>query len=147
MARQAIKKRPLAATVRMTGAVREELERLLFSRYPRKEWATFFVFGVRETNQGAVLTIADVLTPEPGDLNPDIAIVEFREQYTVRAAMFLRTSPLCIGVIHSHPQDVQILPSSLDDDMDSYYREYFSGFSSSSSLFQPDRRQRRTWQL
>jgi molybdopterin/thiamine biosynthesis adenylyltransferase len=135
MARQTIKKRPLGATVRMIGAVREQLETLLFSRYPRKEWATFFVFGVRETNQGAVLTIADVLTPEPGDLNQDIAIVEFREQYTVRAAMFLRTSALCIGVIHSHPQDVQVLPSSLDDDMDSYYREYFSGFSSVPAYF------------
>ena len=135
MARQTVKNRPLAATVRMTGAVREQLETLLFSRYPGKEWATFFVFGVRETTQGAVLTIANLLTPEPGDLNPDIGIVEFREQYSVRAAMFLRTSPLFVGVIHSHPQGVQVLPSALDDDMDGYYREYFSGFSSGPAYF------------
>jgi len=135
MARKALSNPALAATVRMTGAVREQLETLLFSRYPKKEWATFFVFGVRETSRGAVITIADVLVPEPGDLNPDIAIVEFREQYSVRAAMFLRTSALFIGVIHSHPQNVQVLPSSLDDDMDGYYREYFSGFSSVSAYF------------
>src|SRR6267154_943383 len=135
MASKAIKNRAPAATVRMTGLVREQLETLLFSRYPRKEWATFFVFGVREIRQGAVITIADVLRPQPGELNPDIPIVEFREQYSVRAAMFLRTSPLFIGVIHSHPQDVQVMPSSLDDDMDGYYREYFSGFSSIPAYF------------
>lgn len=129
MARETLKNRARAATVRMTGPVREQLETLLFSRYPRKEWATFFVFGVRETNQGAVITITDVLAPQPGDLNPDIAIVEFREHYSVRAALHLRSSALFIGVIHSHPQDVPVLPSSLDDDMDGYYREYFSGFT------------------
>ena len=135
MARKTVVNHAKPAILRMTGAVREQLETLLFSRYPRKEWATFFVFGVRETSQGAVLTMADVVMPKPGDLNPDIGIVEFREQYSVRAAMFLRTSPLFVGVIHSHPQDVQVLPSSLDDDMDGYYREYFSGFSSIPAYF------------
>jgi molybdopterin/thiamine biosynthesis adenylyltransferase len=135
MARKALDNHAMAATVRMTGAVREQLETILFSRYPKKEWATFFVFGMRETSQGAVVTIADVLAPQLGELNPDIAIVEFREQYSVRAAMFLRTSALFIGVIHSHPQDVQVLPSPLDDDMDGYYREYFSGFSSIPAYF------------
>jgi len=111
------------------------MEALLFSRYPRREWATFFSFGVRETADECVITIADVLEPRPGDMNPDIGIVELYEQYSVRAAMFLRSSAIFIGVIHSHPEDVPVLPSSLDDDMDIYYRDYFSGFSEARAYF------------
>jgi molybdopterin/thiamine biosynthesis adenylyltransferase len=135
MARKTITREALPATVRTTGQVREQLEALLFSRYPQKEWATFFVFGVRETEAGAVITISELLPPTPGDLNPNVGFVEFREPYSLRAALFLRTSPLFVGVIHSHPQGVPVLPSTLDDDMDDYYREYFSGFSCAPIYF------------
>src|SRR5690348_14522040 len=135
MVGETLKTRMLPATIRITGQVREQMDALLFSRYPRKEWATFFVFGLRETAKGAVVSIVDIVAPQPGDLNPNIGIVEFREPYSLRAAMFLRSSMLFIGVIHSHPQGVAVQPSSLDDDMDSYYREYFSGFASAPAYF------------
>jgi molybdopterin/thiamine biosynthesis adenylyltransferase len=135
VAREAVEHMTKEAIVRLTGPLREELERLLFSRYPRKEWAVFFRFGIRKTVQGVVITIVDLLLPEHGDLNPHIDIVEFREQYTVKAAMSLRKSKLFVGVIHSHPEAVRTLPSRLDDDMDNYFREYFSGFSKAPVYF------------
>jgi molybdopterin/thiamine biosynthesis adenylyltransferase len=135
MARQTVGKALRSATARVTRELRERLEDLLYSRYPKKEWATFFVFGLRETPEGAVLSFVDLLAPGSGDLNPNIGIVEFHEPYSLRAALFLRSSDLFIGVIHSHPQGVAPLPSTLDDDMDDYYREYFSGFSKSSAYF------------
>ncbi len=143
MVSEAVGKRANPATVRITGELRERLESLLYSRYPRKEWATFFVFGLRETPEGAILNFVDLLAPGEGDLNPDIGIVEFREPYSLRAALFLRSSDLFIGVIHSHPQGVAPMPSPLDDDMDEYYLEYFSGFSKSpaylSLIFSQDK--------
>lgn len=135
MAIKTVSKNALPAQVRITSKVREELENIIFSRYPEKEWATFFVFGVRETSDGSVITIADLLTPNPGDLNPRVSIVEFQESYSVRAAVFQRSSDLFIGVIHSHPKGIGVYPSALDDDMDGYYREYFSGFSKAPVYF------------
>lgn len=131
----ALKTDILHAQLRVTGSVRNELQRLLFSRYPDEEWATFFSFGIRKTESGAVLTIVQLLSPTDGDLNPDVPHVEIQEPYSLRAALHLRNSNLCMGVVHSHPQRFGVSPSVIDDDMDAYYKEYFSGFGKLDCYF------------
>jgi hypothetical protein len=48
------------AVMRITDAVRQRLESLIFSRYPQKEWGTFFLFGTHQTLDGVVITIVDL---------------------------------------------------------------------------------------
>lgn len=117
------------ALLRIAGADREKLERLLFHRYPDKEWGSFFRFGFRRTVWGIVLTFADTLKPELNDLDRASLLVEFRPEYIRRALDSFETSPLGIGVIHSHPQDCVPTPSFADDDMDGYFAAEFENFS------------------
>src|SRR5437879_6172504 len=123
------------AVMRITGAVRERLETLIFSRYPEKEWGTFFLFGTHQTPDGVVMTIVDLIGPKVGDLDSTTAIVRFNEPYSLRAALEKQIRGLCIGVIHSHPQNYVVVPSALDDDMDSYFREYFPAFGKEATYF------------
>src|SRR5258706_16273105 len=99
---QKIKQR---ATLRITGALRERLESLIFSRYPDKEWATYFLFGTHRTPGGIVITVTGLIDPQGDDLDSTTAIVRFTEPYTLRAALEKQKRGLCVGVIHSHPQD------------------------------------------
>src|SRR3984957_16712805 len=87
--------------MRITGAVRRRLGRLIFSRYPDQEWGTFFLFGTHETSQGIVATVVDLIEPKEGELDSTTAIVRFNEPYSLRAALEKETSGLCAGVIHS----------------------------------------------
>jgi hypothetical protein len=119
----------------MTAKVRDRLEALLFSRYPHREWACFFLFGTRLTRDGLFLTIVELLEPSDGDLNPESDIVSFSEPYTLRAALRKQDSGLCVGTIHSHPEGCWPKPNRLDDDMDGYYAEYFPLFGSSVIYF------------
>jgi molybdopterin/thiamine biosynthesis adenylyltransferase len=121
--------------VRLTAEVRCRLESLLFSRYPNREWACFFLFGTRRTRKGLLLTIVELLEPGEGDLDPESDIVSFSEPYTLRAALRKQDSGLSIGTIHSHPEGCWPKPSRLDDDMDGYYAEYFPLFGSSGTYF------------
>jgi molybdopterin/thiamine biosynthesis adenylyltransferase len=123
------------AVMRITGAARERLETLIFSRYPQKEWGTFFLFGTHQTPDGVVITIVDLIEPKPGDLDSRTAIVRFNEPYSLRAALEKQKRGLCVGVIHSHPQGYGVVPSSLDDNMDSYFMEYFPAFGEEAAYF------------
>ncbi|SRR5216683_233131 len=123
------------AVMRITGAVRERLETLIFSRYPEKEWATFFLFGTHQTPDGIVVTIIDLIEPKEGDLDSTTSIVRFNEPYSLRAALEKQKRGLCVGVIHSHPQNYGVFPSALDDDMDSYFKDYFPGFGKEVAYF------------
>lgn len=107
----------------------KRLEELIFRRYPDEEWGTFGRFGWRETPQGIVLTLSSLVEPLPGELDEDTSIVSIREPYTLRMALDAEVQPLAVGVIHSHPKGYRCLPSPTDDDMDTYYAEYFSGFA------------------
>ena len=124
-----------AATVRTTGALRERLESLIFSRYPDKEWATYFLFGTHRQPEGMVITVVDLIEPQRDDLDSTTAIVRFTEPYSLRAALEKQKRGLCVGVIHSHPQDYGVHPSPLDDNMDSYYRDYFPAFGKEAAYF------------
>src|SRR6266404_8633081 len=121
--------------LRITGAVRERLETLIFSRYPEKEWATFVLFGTHQTPDGIVITIIDLIEPKEGDLDSTTSIVRFNEPYSLRAALEKQKRGLCVGVIHSHPQNYGVFPSTLDDDMDSYFKDYFPAFGKKATYF------------
>lgn len=112
--------------LRITDEDREKLEELLFRRYPRAEWGTFFRFGYRITSWGIHLCFVDALEPREGDLDQRSAIVEFNARYILRAQLKLEGCELGIGVVHSHPQGSGTGASSLDDDMDAYFAEEFS---------------------
>src|SRR5262249_13458859 len=89
---------------RITAADRQKLERLLFKRYPHREWGTFFHFGYRQPSWGLHVTYVNAMEPRPYDLKQTSGIVEFEAEYILRAQFALAQTPLAMGVIHSHPQ-------------------------------------------
>ena len=106
----------------------EELQQLVFRRYPNYEWATFARFGWRDTGAALVVTLASIDTPENGDLDEEVGHVAFDEKYTLRMALAAEKHVLAVGVIHSHPENCEPRPSKIDDDMDGYYSQYFADF-------------------
>src|SRR5712691_2576961 len=115
---------------RITQTDRDKLEKILFKRYPNREWGTFFRFGYRITPWGLHIAFVDAIEPRPGDLKWNSAIVEFDPQYILRAQLALDESELGIGVVHSHPQACSTFASSLDDDMDDYFAGEFAMYGS-----------------
>ena len=107
----------------------EELQHLVFRRYPNFEWATFARFGWRDTGDALVVTLASIDTPKNSDLDENVEHVAFDEQYTLRVALAAEKHVLAVGVIHSHPENYAPRPSTVDDDMDGYYSQYFSDFA------------------
>jgi molybdopterin/thiamine biosynthesis adenylyltransferase/proteasome lid subunit RPN8/RPN11 len=105
------------------------LLRLVQRRYPDYEWATFVRLGWRQTASTLVLTLADVDSPQPGDLDDEVGHVAIDEAYTLRTALAADDHAMAIGVVHSHPENCPPEPSSVDDDMDRYYAGYFSDFA------------------
>ena len=124
-----------AAIMRITGAARQHLETLLFTRYPEEEWATFFLFGTHQTPSGMVITVVDILEPHGEDLDSTTSIVRFTEPYSLRAALQKQRCGLCVGVIHSHPENFGVRPSPLDDEMDGYYMDYFPASGNEKAYF------------
>jgi molybdopterin/thiamine biosynthesis adenylyltransferase len=118
-----------AIVVRMAQPDFVTLRDLLFSRYPRKEWATFVRFGWRETADGLVLTLAAIDAPQAGDIDDSVEHVRLLEPYTLRMALASEAHTLAVGVVHSHPKEYWPRPSEIDDDMDGYYAEYFADFA------------------
>jgi hypothetical protein len=111
---------------RITAADREKLQRLLFKRYPYREWGSFFRFGYRLTSWGIHVSFVDAMEPRPGDLKEESGIVEFSAGYILRAQLALAKTKLGMGVIHSHPEDCSTFASSLDNDMDDYFSGEFA---------------------
>jgi hypothetical protein len=114
-----------SAVWRITESAERQLLKLLFCRYPHREWGTFFRFGHRRTPWGLALSFADTLPPGPDDLDRESGIVEFRPEYIRRALRAQESGDIAVGVIHSHPLGSGTSPSWLDDDMDNYYAELF----------------------
>jgi hypothetical protein len=104
------------------------LERHAYQRYPQREWGTFFEFGYRRTSWGLALSYVDGFWPEPRDLDRQVGLTRFVDQYSRRAFHHTAASPLAMGVVHSHPQGCCTYPSSLDDDMDSYFAREFGAY-------------------
>src|SRR4051812_45839208 len=119
---------PKRCILRITAADREKLERLIFQRYPHKEWGTFFRFGFRRTVWGLAATFVSAEPPRPGDLDRSSAITVFRSKYVLRAHRIIENEAVAAGVIHSHPQGAFVSPSRTDDDMDAYFEEEFTRY-------------------
>ena len=77
----------------------QELQQLVFRRYPNYEWATFARFGWRDTGDALVVTLASIDTPENGDLDEEVGHVAFDEKYTLRMALAAEKHVLAVGVI------------------------------------------------
>lgn len=122
-------KSPKRCLLRIQKADREKLERLIFQRYPGKEWGSFFRFGFRRTSWGLAASFVDVERPVPGDLDRASPLTVFRSKYILRAHRIVEGGPLAAGVVHSHPQGFQTFPSPSDDDMDGYYSKEFQLYS------------------
>jgi molybdopterin/thiamine biosynthesis adenylyltransferase len=120
------------ALFRIASPQRNQLERHLFQRYPHREWGTFFSFGYRRTSSTLILSYVDGVWPNPGDLDRQVALTRFRDQYSRRAFQSSAEGPLAIGVVHSHPEGFATFPSALDDDMDLYFAQEFSAFGKGS---------------
>jgi molybdopterin/thiamine biosynthesis adenylyltransferase len=118
-----------AAIVRASRSDFSALLELLFRRYPHREWATFIRLGWRQTDRGSILTLAALDPPTPRDLDETADHVVIQEPYSLRTALAAEAHPLAIGVVHSHPEGYSTHPSSIDDDMDSYYASYFGNFA------------------
>jgi hypothetical protein len=115
------------AILRIREVDRRSLERLVFSRYPEREWGTFFHFGFRRTSWGFALSFVDLLQPGAGDMDRQSPLSVFRDDYT-RRAFHAASGPLAIGVVHSHPEGYRTFPSRLDDDMDTYFSNELSAY-------------------
>ncbi|HUS34339.1 MAG TPA: ThiF family adenylyltransferase, partial [Verrucomicrobiae bacterium] len=115
---------------RISAANREKLEALVFRRYPRREWGTFFQFGYRFTPWGLHVTFVDAIEPGFGELDEQSGIVEFNAAYILRAQLIAEEVALGVGVIHSHPEGCGTGASSLDNDMDAYFASEFSTYTS-----------------
>ncbi len=116
------------ALFRLTEAQQRSLLKLLFSRYPHREWGSLLRFGFRRTPWGVSLSLVDTVPPGPDDLDRRSSIVEFRPAYIRKALRALETDDLGLGVIHSHPLGSATWPSDLDDDMDEYFAELFGPY-------------------
>jgi molybdopterin/thiamine biosynthesis adenylyltransferase len=81
------------------------------------------------------VTVVDLIEPEDGDMDSTTGIVRFNEPYALRVALEKEKRGLCVGVIHSHPQDFGVVPSSIDDDMDGYFKDYFPAFGRDVTYF------------
>ncbi len=116
--------------LRITEQARHKLEAHLFQRYPRCEWGTFFRFGFRRAPWGIAISYVDALWPGDGDLKCESCITTFEGEYTLRAFRAAEQKEVAIGVAHSHPRGGHTFPSELDDDMDTYFGEELSAYSS-----------------
>lgn len=116
-------------TVRIGESELERLQELLFRRYPAYEWATFARVGWVAAQDDLVITIAALDPAEPGELDATQPHVVIVEQFTLRIALQAEKHRFGVCVIHSHPEEYLPIPSPIDDDMDTYYADYFSGFA------------------
>lgn len=119
-----------AVTVRFSEQRWNEFRQLLFSRYPHQEWATWTRFGWRIADEALIFTVVAIDPPEARDLDPNVSHVAIQESYSLRVALAAEHHEFAVGVAHSHPQGCLPIASPIDDDMDSYYADYLSGFTS-----------------
>lgn len=117
------------AKVRITKERADILLEHLCSRYPYEEAATFFECGWSEGSESLIVTVNDLMLPKAGDMDSKMSGVGLNEQYSLRCALEFEQKKWAIGLVHSHPEGSATYPSSIDDDMDQYYSEYFSGFT------------------
>lgn len=115
--------------LRLASPEFDQLQQVVFRRYPDSEWASFAWFGWRVTADALVLTLAGIEPPTPGDMDESVRYVKIGAPYTSRVALAAEKRQLAVGVVHSHPRESMPTASEIDDDMDRYFADYFGGFA------------------
>ncbi|MDP0497633.1 MAG: ThiF family adenylyltransferase [Verrucomicrobiota bacterium JB024] len=115
--------------LRIAEGQMHRMERIIYHRYPTREWGCFFLFGYRSCSWGAALSVVEIFPPQAGELNRQSHIFEPSPGYIKRAAQLAMDTGLCLGVVHSHPEGCSTSPSLLDDDMDSYLADTQGGYT------------------
>lgn len=109
--------------VRMAEPLSGELFRLIFHRYPHREWGSFVRFGVRVTLDSLILTLKEIDYPVAGDFDETSWITEIQGQYISRMLNLSESHPYAVGFIHSHPLSFETGPSPSDYRMERYFGE------------------------
>ncbi|MBI3555744.1 MAG: ThiF family adenylyltransferase [Deltaproteobacteria bacterium] len=117
-------------TLRITENLFDRLKTQVFRRYPSQEWATFIECAWHhDPEHGLAINVIGIREPREGDLDASVDHVEFTEPYSLRMALTLEGHPFGAGVVHSHPEEYRVFPSLVDDDMDSYFSQFFDDFA------------------
>lgn len=116
------------ALLRLAEPELSRLEALLFAR-PDREGGSFALFGWRETAGAVVITLAELVPPQPGELAEEVDRVVARHPYLRRTACETDRHALAVGFIHSHPDGFAPVPSAADDELDGYLAAYLCDFA------------------
>jgi molybdopterin/thiamine biosynthesis adenylyltransferase len=92
------------------------------------EGGTFALFGLRETKDNLVVTLAQLMPPQPDEVVSGTDSIRINHPYLRRVADVARGTGLALGFVHSHPPGVPPRPSVIDDEMDAYLSDYLIGF-------------------
>src|SRR3546814_8625922 len=68
------------------------------------EGGAFALFGMRETATSMVFTLAELITPEAGEIGWGEGNVRINHHYLRRVAKHAQTRQLAVGFVHSHPR-------------------------------------------
>jgi molybdopterin/thiamine biosynthesis adenylyltransferase len=117
------------AIVRMAAGERDDLLNIILKRYPHEEWGTFIQLGFKVTEDGLVLTLHSIQEPTEGDLDDDTWITKINSQYIRRIIRNCENHPFSLGFVHSHPEEYGTVPSTLDDDMETYISELLQEYT------------------
>lgn len=88
------------------------------------EGGAFALFGMRETATSMVFTLAELITPEAGEIGWGEGNVRINHPYLRRVAKLAQTRQLAVGFVHSHPRALPPRPSKVDEEMDAYLADY-----------------------
>jgi molybdopterin/thiamine biosynthesis adenylyltransferase len=115
--------------VRMSRPLSNDLFRLIFSRYPGKEWGSFIRLGFHETKDNLIMTLHSIDSPVAKDLEENSWITEIQAQYTSRILRNAEKHPYALGFVHSHPKGWLTSPSASDLAMEKYYAELLKPYT------------------
>jgi molybdopterin/thiamine biosynthesis adenylyltransferase len=114
--------------VRIDEKLCDDLYELLFKAYPHDEWGAFLRVNWAEVDDLLSFTVNGIEKSTEEDITNGKGVIRFHEPYLIKALRSQSKVNVGIAVIHSHPEDVRPIPSHLDNNMDSYLKEYFQTF-------------------
>lgn len=119
----------MKAKIRISEANWNIMRALLLRNFPDVEHATFFECGWIETPKSLILSVTSLHLPSEQDITCGPSAISLHESYSLRQALNIEKSGYASGLVHSHPQGWHVEPSRIDNNMDSYYSEYFDSFT------------------
>ena len=88
------------------------------------ESGMFALFGWRDCGNALVLTLAELLLPETGEIDGFAQAVRINHPYARRSMQMAESQGLALGFVHSHPGDAPAGHSDTDVEMDAYLAGY-----------------------